>query len=1610
MSTVQITFLGSRARIRALQNISGEFNMNIRNIATGTAQYLPYDYTWWGVTAGFEAESDSNFGGGPGTYFVVRNGSRVSANFTWNGNPPDAPGLTLVPSNQQITVNYTAAGSFGVSLIRNEYSLNNSTWTTLPATSGSFTLTGLTNAIPVQVWLRGVNSLGTGAVSTQTATPSLPPDPPTNVTATPGASLLSINYTAPVNNGGSAITRYEYSLNQTTWTSAGLTRPFNITGLTNGISYTYFVRAVNPSGASTSVSITGTPATVPAAPTALVPTPSNQTISLAYTAVPNTPAGTGGSAILRYEYSLNGTTWTDVQFSKPVIITGLTNGTSYTVRLRAVSAIGNGTTATAAATTVATTPATPTNVVATTQASALQISYTAVPATLAGNGGSVVTRYEYSLDEVTWTSSGLTNPFTISGLTNGTSYTYLFRAVNAVGPGGATTVTGTPGAVPAAPTGLVATRGDGALTIDYAPIPNTPAATGGYSILRYEYSLDNVNWVNIEFTDPFIISGLVNGTSYTVRLRGVSSFGNGTVATVTQTPAIAPAAPTNLVLTPSGSAIQVGYTAVPTASNGGAAITRYEYSLNETTWTTMALTNPFTITGLTNATTYNVSIRAVNVIGPSPSISGTATPAAVPVAPTGLVATVQNTALSIDYVPIPSTPAATGGYPVLRYEYSLDNVNWVDIGFMDPFVISSLANGTSYTVRLRGVSTFGNGITATVTATPATNPIAPTNVVATPLASALSISYTAVPAVPASNGGAAIIRYEYSLNEVSWTSAALTNPFTISSLINGTSYTYYVRAVNSVGPSPSVTVTGSPGSVPAAPTGLVAAIQNTALSVSYTAIPNTLVATGGYPILRYEYSLNNVNWTDMQFTNPVVISGLTNGTSYTVRLRGVSSFGNGTAASVTQTPATTPFPPTNLALTPLNASLRVAYTASANNGGSAISRYEYSFNQSTWTTMAMTNPFTITGLTNGTSYTVYIRAVNGVGASTSINATESPVTTPNAPTGLGITVLDTALRISFTAASSNGGRPILRYEYSFNNVTWIDAGLTSPFTITGLTNGTSYTVYLRTVTSFGVSTAPTVTAIPGRIPDAPTNLVLTPLNTSLRIAYTTPTNNGGYAISRYEYSFNQTSWTTMAFTNPFTVSSLTNGTAYTVYVRAVNAIGASLAINDTTTPRTTPGVPTNLIAMPLFSSLSINYTAPTSDGGNAITRYEYSLDNTNWVSVGLTKPFIIGGLLAPGARTVYLRAVNDAGPSVSSAGIVATPYTTTPFLPNAGVVVNFEVEVDANSFVNMFGMPGPSTFANVLVAEKMLPVNALYDAVNKKGLIEIWEPANEPGNICAALANTNNGTGETNFTGAYKDTLKQLAKGLQRILCNKFDCVGVAAAAAAPFNSPQYSGRTAYTTQRDFGRVALGAFAHYLFGHVDATAAITNDVGFIKSMLSLSGPTADAAATNEYDALGPAARYAAYSTAHVNEINNVDITLWTNKTGSGADANLAKRLTAAIVGKGLNAQGQLETSKVSDSTLTEEQRKAKLAYIVAQIVGQDGTRLMNEDNSERGKNMRALLRFYEGDIIYVNIKLATPNVSVGAGQAGGVNKTALESSYTAQSYMLKITLGPAEVL
>jgi len=145
-------------------------------------------------------------------------------------------------------------------------------------------------------------------------------------------------------------------------------------------------------------------AQTPAAPTITSITTSSGTLSVAFTA-----GATNGSAISNYEYSTNnGANWTTrspVATTSPISISGLTNGTAYNVRLRAVNAAGAGDSSTAVS---------------------------ATPSAVVVSGDATLTStYGQAASTGTYTSSGGTGPYTYTLSASATGVTISSGVVTA---------------------------------------------------------------------------------------------------------------------------------------------------------------------------------------------------------------------------------------------------------------------------------------------------------------------------------------------------------------------------------------------------------------------------------------------------------------------------------------------------------------------------------------------------------------------------------------------------------------------------------------------------------------------------------------------------------------------------------------------------------------------------------------------------------------------------------------------------------------------------------------------------------------------------------------------------------------------------------------------------------------------------------------------------------------------------------------------------------------------------------------------------------------------------------------------------------------------------
>ncbi len=129
-------------------------------------------------------------------------------------------------------------------------------------------------------------------------------------------------------------------------------------------------------------------------------------------------------------------------------------------------------------------------------------------------------------------------------------------------------------------------------------------------------------------------------------------------------------------------------------------------------------------------------------------------------------------------------------------------------------------------------------------------------------------------------------------------------------------------------------------------------------------------------------------------------------------------------------------------------------------------------------TIAVTSTsYTCTGLTNGTSYTFSVKAVNASGSSgqsSAVSATPLPPA-PATPGGLVVTAGDRLVDVSWDSATGATGYKV----YGCGASPVVITGTATTHACTGLTNGTTYSIYV-TATNMGPESAPstTVTATP----------------------------------------------------------------------------------------------------------------------------------------------------------------------------------------------------------------------------------------------------------------------------------------------------------------------------------------------------------------------------------------------------------------------------------------------------------------------------------------------------------------------------------------------------
>jgi len=649
---------------------------------------------------------------------------------------------------------------------------------------------------------------------------------------------------------------------------------------------------------------------------------------------------------------------------------------------------------------------------------------------------------------------------------------------------------------------------------------------------------------------------------------------------------------------------------------------------------------------------------------------------------------------------------------ISNYSYSTDGTNYTALTTAqtsNPLTIqiNELTNGTSYSFSIKSINSSGsssasNSFSATNYNSPATPIINSVNSISPTYESpSVSISF-----VNPSNS--TITNYSYSTDGSSYTvfsPVQISSPLTIpaTGLTSGTSYTFYIKAINPSGSS--ITSAGVNSTFllpPQTPTitsinAISPTLANPTVSISFTQTAATPAIT------NYSYSTNGTTYTALataQTSSPLIIpvSGLTSGSSYTFTIKAINSGGssiasNGSASTFLLPPDAPTITSVN-AISPTLANPTVSISFTQTSATPAITNYSYSTNGSTYTDL--TTPQTsspliipVSGLTSGSSYTFYIKAINSAGSSITSNGTASTFLLPPPPptitsiNAVSPTLANPTVSISFTQTAATPA--ITNYSYSTNGTTYTDLATpqtSSPLTIpaTGLTSGASYTFTIKAINSGGSSIASTGSTSTFYTP--PSAPIITSINgisstPNVSISFTqSPTDT---TITNYSYSTNGTTFTPLSTpqtSSPLSIpmtSLINNNSNNTFYIKAINPSGSSAAsggfdANVFTAPAQPIGVSVNGISPTLTSTtFSISFTTPLD---STITNYSYSTNGSSYTILSPAQPsspLIIPttGLTNGANYTVYIKAINTKGTSNASVGVLTTiVYSSSVILYN----------------------------------------------------------------------------------------------------------------------------------------------------------------------------------------------------------------------------------------------------------------------------------------------------------------------------------------------------------
>ncbi|HUA95815.1 MAG TPA: fibronectin type III domain-containing protein, partial [Acidimicrobiales bacterium] len=523
-----------------------------------------------------------------------------------------------------------------------------------------------------------------------------------------------------------------------------------------------------------------------------------------------------------------------------------------------------------------------------------------------------------------------------------------------------------------------------------------------------------------------------------------------------------PGKPTTVVATAHAGSATVAWKA---PSTGGSPITGYTVTSTPTkkTCTAGGTGTSCTVTGLANGDKYTFRVHATNAngTGSTSTPSNSVTPVTVPGAPTGVHAVAGNASAKVTWTAPPANGTSITAYKATS---TPTGKTCAVTGSKTTCTVVGLTNGVTYTFTVVATNLRGTSLPSLPSGgvTPASPPTTAPTITKTSSGNA-SITVTWTPVSNSHDGGSPITGYAINAeigttSKVKTTVGPTATNATVGTLINGTSYRVTVAAFNVAGTGPPATSgTLVPSTVPGVPTNVTGQAADGAAQILWTA-----AAANGTKVTGYTVTSTTGHHSCTKAGGlTCMVSGLTNGTSYSFRVTATNGRGTSTpSTAVTVTPTAVPGPPSGVTGKGKDGAAQVTWSAATDNGH-PVTGYTVT-STPTGATCSTTGALscTVTGLTNGTTYTFRVRATNAVGMGPSSPASTAviPSTVPDPPTDVVATRGNKSAAVTWTVPAANGSAITKSTVTSSPTAKTCTATTTGhSCTVSGLVNGRAYT-------------------------------------------------------------------------------------------------------------------------------------------------------------------------------------------------------------------------------------------------------------------------------------------------------------------------------------------------------------------------------------------------------------------------------------------------------------------------------------------------------------------------------------------------------------------------